>query len=115
MGCWAEEIGRCQRHKYDGNQAFVCRVAAGNCRFLSKGNQRPLVYGVSSENLFSDDPLVQSQNRVFLFFFEEQPDLKTFYSGLCLSVFKEHSDLENTSVFHWLESINRLFQRTGVL
>lgn len=30
-----------KRHKYDGNHAFVCCVAVGNCRFSSKGNQRP--------------------------------------------------------------------------
>lgn len=69
-------------------------VIAGSCQRAIKGLS---VYGVSSENLFSDDPLAQSQNR---FFFEEQADLKTSYGGLCLSVFKEQWDLENTPVFH---------------
>lgn len=58
-------------------------------------------------------PLLPSKIRFFFCFFTEEPGLES--SGLCLSVFKEHSDEVHMRVFQKIESTNSLFQEQNVL
>lgn len=90
-------------------------------RLIAGFHQRAIkglpVRSVSLEDLVSDDrplPPVPPPSKIifflhFLFFFTEDPDLKTSHDGLCLSMFKEHSDEENTHVFQRVVSTNTLF------
>lgn len=98
--------------------AALPRLIAGFRQRAIKGLP---VRSVSLEDLVSDDrpplpvppPSLPYKIIFFLrflfFFFTEDPDLKTSHDGLCLSMFKEHSDEENTHVFQRLGSTNTLF------